>query len=127
MRLSDIAEHLGRSVLGIRRKMVRLGVYKTKKKTFSSRCHDEGTVMWYSNHGNRRYWRIKVNGKWMSYAKYLYIQEHGSIPEGMVITYKDKNRRNVDINNLVATPIEKIKKSKQKRKSFIDKILNNEI
>lgn len=56
--------------------------------------------------GTRRiregYWVEKQpNGKWEQLARVIWRQHHGEIPKGKTISYKDGNKVNVDIDNLI--------------------------
>ena len=48
------------------------------------------------------YLMIKVNGKFIPKHRYIYEQHYGKIPKGLIIVFKDKNTKNLDINNLEA-------------------------
>lgn len=44
---------------------------------------------------------IKISAdKWELYHRYIWMQEHGPIPRGMVIIFKDGNSMNCDLSNL---------------------------
>lgn len=64
----------------------------------------EGTVrIWRSSYqtGPGSYFKaIKVNGKYVHYAKWLYEQHNGKMPPGYVTGFKDRNNMNVVIDNL---------------------------
>jgi len=47
-------------------------------------------------------WRIKLEtGKWVFYHRYLYEQTYGEIPAGHRIIFKDGDKNNVTIDNLL--------------------------
>lgn len=46
-----------------------------------------------------KYIRIS-KAKWELYHRYVWTNHHGEIPEGMVITFKDKDSTNCEISNL---------------------------
>jgi hypothetical protein len=43
---------------------------------------------------------IKVNGKYVLYHRYLWIQENGKVPEGYVVAFKDGDKSNITLDNL---------------------------
>lgn len=62
-----------------------------------------------SKEGEIRFWRqnpcrsipmIKVNGQYIFWARYTWEQNHGPIPKGMNVVFKDNNPRNMEISNL---------------------------
>lgn len=61
----------------------------------------EGTVrIWKNNNGIGRFKAIKINGAFVHYAHWLYMQHHGKFKPGHVIGFKDRNNMNVIIENL---------------------------
>lgn len=77
--------------------------YEHSKKTFFQSGENHhlikpvGTI---SNHGGD--WRIKLeNGKWAFYHRYLYEQTHGEIPPGHRVIFKDGNKNNLSIDNII--------------------------
>lgn len=46
-----------------------------------------------------KYIRISKS-KWELYHRYVWTKQHGEIPSGMVVTFKDKDSTNCDITNL---------------------------
>lgn len=58
----------------------------------------EGTIrVWSKFYPSKR---IKINGQFISYARYIYEQNYGSIPEGYNVWFKDKNPLNCEPDNL---------------------------
>lgn len=45
--------------------------------------------------------KIQEPNKWQLKHRYVYEQHHGPIPKGMIIMFRDGNRQNTDIGNLV--------------------------
>ena len=43
---------------------------------------------------------IKINGKYVLKHRYIYEQEHGKIPKGHCVAFKDGNKSNIRIDNL---------------------------
>ena len=43
---------------------------------------------------------IKVNGKYVLYHRYLWIQHNGKVPEGYVVAFKDGDKSNITLDNL---------------------------
>ena len=46
-------------------------------------------------------WRIKINGMYIPYQRYRYIQLHGEIPPGYRVYHKDMDPLNIDDDNLI--------------------------
>lgn len=42
----------------------------------------------------------KIDGKWVNYSWWVWESVNGKIPQGHVITFRDRNRTNCDISNL---------------------------
>lgn len=124
-KIKDIAAHLGRKPETVYCKMTRLGIVKNCHKKKRTTKHPDGAIVLFKNY-RHFYYRIKIQGHWVSYAKHIWEKANGPIPEGFVISYRDGNSMNVDMRNLVPTPLNKLKR-KRYRKSFITKVLNNEI
>lgn len=83
---------------------------------------DGNLKMWSSRKaqdGDRRQWVIngiprvviKINGKFIHYARYRYIELHGSVPAGHKVYHKDGNTLNVSDDNLIALPAGCMKRS----------------
>ena len=47
------------------------------------------------------YIKIKESGTWVLKHVYTYEKHHGPIPQGMIVTFKDGNRQNCNIENLL--------------------------
>lgn len=126
--IREVSDELGRTPVAVYCKMKELNLIKhiNKRVKIESQKHTEGTVRYYKSEG-KRYWKIKIDGKWVSYAKYLYEQAHGPLPEGFVVSYKDRDTNNVRLDNLIAAPLSKLKRRKRKPKSLLNKILDHEI
>ncbi len=60
-----------------------------------------GTVRIWKNLSNK-FKVIKVEGKWVHYAHWLYIQTYGPFPKGCVVGFKDRDNMNVAAENLEA-------------------------
>lgn len=69
--------------------------------------------------GERRVWVIngspkvviKINGRFIHYARYRYRELYGKIPPGHKVYHKDGNTLNVEDDNLVARPSGKFKRT----------------
>lgn len=46
------------------------------------------------------YYKIKIDGKWFTYSRYIWEKHYGPIPEGCVLIHLDGNKGNDDLNNL---------------------------
>ncbi|WP_051605484.1 HNH endonuclease signature motif containing protein [Sediminibacter sp. Hel_I_10] len=65
--------------------------------------------------GGRKYYYIRLSkGESMPLHRYIWIQEHGSIPKGMNVVFKDGNSLNCKLDNL-----EIISKSKNMKRNTI--------
>lgn len=55
----------------------------------------------HKNRGGKPYYFIRIAaGKWEQYHRYLWIENHGEIPEGMIVVFRDGNTLNCTIENL---------------------------
>lgn len=63
------------------------------------RVYDEGEFRTWSLNG-RDIIHIKVDGAFVPYHRYVWEQEHGEIPKGHNISFKDGDISNCDIDNL---------------------------
>lgn len=45
--------------------------------------------------------KVKDTGRWVLKHRYVWENEKGEIPQGYIIIFKDGDRKNVDINNLL--------------------------
>lgn len=68
-------------------------IYKVRNDDLTEKIHKNGA-------GELEY-RIKVNGKWLRKHKYIWEQAYGKIPNGKALLYKDGNRLNCTLDNLV--------------------------
>jgi hypothetical protein len=68
-------------------------IYKVRNDNLTEKLHQNGT-------GEAEY-RIKVNGKWLRKHRYIWEQAYGKIPPGKALLYKDGNRLNCTLENLV--------------------------
>ena len=52
---------------------------------------------------SRGYIKIKIAqpNKWVLKHRYIWEQFHGPIPDGYMVAFRDNNRQNVDVNNLM--------------------------
>lgn len=73
------------------------------------------------------YKRIKINNRFIHLAPYLYKKHFGSIPKAMVVSFKDGNRLNCDLDNLclktkgqVATENQNPQKASKSIKAFYE-------
>lgn len=60
---------------------------------------DDGVIREWSING-RQYKYIKVNGKFISYPRYLWEQKIGKIPSEFKVAFKDGNPDNCELSNL---------------------------
>lgn len=60
-----------------------------------------GTIRIWKNQFNKPFKVIKIEGGFVHYAPWLWLQHNDSIPEGHVIGFKDKDNMNVVIENLI--------------------------
>ena len=67
---------------------------------------------------NEKYYYIRISqAKWMFYQRYLWEQKNGSIPEGMLIIFKDKNPLNCVLENLeMISRIENMERNRNYKK-----------
>lgn len=82
------------------------GVYKNgsaKQKALGKRYFPEGHIKVIIQHGTP-IMSIKVNGNFVSYARYRYQQLYGEIPKGYKVYLKDCNFRNISDDNLTIEP-----------------------
>lgn len=68
-------------------------IYKVRNDNLTEKLHQNGT-------GEAEY-RIKVNGQWLRKHRYIWEQAYGKIPPGKALLYKDGNRLNCTLENLV--------------------------
>lgn len=74
-----------------------------KKGSENSKYKEIGTISWkqYGFKGNHEY-IIKISDlKEQKLSRYIWEQHNGEIPKGKNILYKDGNKKNCDINNLM--------------------------
>ncbi len=66
-----------------------------------------------------KYYYIRISqAKWVLYQRHLWEQKHGSIPEGMLIAFKDRNSLNCKLENLeMISKIDNIRRNLNKEKA----------
>jgi hypothetical protein len=82
------------------------------KKTWFKPKHDVHTKgVGYESVKDNRWLRIKVTNEHQRASKnfvvkhrWVWEQHHGKIPDGMIVSFKDNNRLNCDIDNLMLIP-----------------------
>jgi len=81
----------------------------------------EGTISLRTNvnRPKQKYYYIKISdGNWVLYHRYLWEQKNGKIPEGMILTFIDGNKLNVNLDNLeLMTRYESVKINTNKYRS----------
>jgi len=82
-------------------------IEKTKKNRFKkgnlphNTASFDGIIRIRKDSGGRRYKWIRISvGVWKMLHVHLWEQNNGQIPAGHIITFKDKNSLNVELNNL---------------------------
>lgn len=101
----EISKMLKRSVKSIRIRANKLGLTGTKdnKHDVYHAKNIESVKKFGKNLNGKNYFKsIRINGKNIPYHRYLYIEHYGSIPDKHVVLFKDGNRLNFDIDNLIA-------------------------
>lgn len=102
-----------------KRRQLNLKRTKTQIKNIHQRNVDAGRFLLYpvkrwdkcgrAKEGEIRFWRensgrfiprIKIGGRFIFWARYTWEQNHGPIPKGMNVVFKDNNPRNMEISNL---------------------------
>ena len=67
--------------------------------------------------GEQYYYTRISQGNWELYNRYLWKQEYGSIPKGMLIIFKDKNTLNCVIENLeMISRVENLMRNRNRKK-----------
>ena len=62
----------------------------------------EGTIRyWKTNYCERRFPVIKVNGKFVHWARHTWENEYGAIPKGFNVVFKDQDPHNRKLANLI--------------------------
>ena len=66
-----------------------------------------------------KYYYIRISqAKWVLYQRYLWEQKYGSIPNGMLIVFKDKNPLNCALENLeMISRIENLRRNENREKT----------
>ena len=105
----DLAKKMGRKPSVLRYRARRLNLHKSKEQLaatmFKTALRDRtlskvGDVSEFKKTESRRCLMIKTETGWVPLHHYNWILEHGIIPEGEVIIFKDGDYKNCDINNL---------------------------
>lgn len=61
----------------------------------------DGTIRyWKPAHTQRRYPVIKVNGRYINWARWAWEKHYGAVPKGMNVVFKDGNTENLQLSNL---------------------------
>lgn len=122
-------------LLGLKRTPEELLLIKANHKArgaYPGRTHSspEGTIKIWSINGVPQK-HIKINGRFVKYARHLYESLYGPIPKGFMIYFKDFNTMNVVIENLnisKRTGLGSEYHFKMKRKAAVNWIkINNDI
>jgi len=72
-----------------------------KKGNLPANTKYNGCITLRKKDNGEKYYYIRIaKAKWVLYQRYLWEQKHGSIPEGMLIAFKDKNSLNYVLENL---------------------------
>ncbi len=76
----------------------------------------EGTIRyWKTNYSERRFPVIKVNGKFIHWARYMWEKANGDIPNGLNVAFKDQDPYNLKLSNLILiTDAENAKRNSEK-------------
>lgn len=61
----------------------------------------EGEIRYCRTHSGRMVPRIKMNGKWVFWARYIWEKLHGPIPKQHNVIFKDRDPYNLNIENLM--------------------------
>lgn len=82
------------------------GIEKIKRTQFKkgqdphNTLKDGDVVIWH-NTDTRKYYQIRLAPrKWMLLHQYIWINANGPIPDGYIISFKDGDTLNVDLDNL---------------------------
>lgn len=75
----------------------RNGLVKTWDKLGRS---PEGTIHFHKHSTGYRFPVIKVNGRFVQWARHTWIKNYGAIPKQMKVAFKDGNTRNMVLENL---------------------------
>jgi hypothetical protein len=72
-----------------------------KKGDLPHNTKHDGYISIRSDTKGKKYKYIRIRkGKWVQLHRYVWEQQKGPIPKGMIIIFKDKDSMNCDINNL---------------------------
>lgn len=74
------------------------GIYKTA--VILPHKMREGVVRIHRHKDGRKVKRIKINGVWIRYARYVWEKANGPIPKGHHIVHADRNQLNCALPNL---------------------------
>lgn len=95
-----------KSVQAVKVRALRLGL----KTNASVAQHNQSLSQGHPNGAlvdDNGYLKIKIQGqtsKWVRYHRYLYEKAHGKLPKGYKIMFLDGNKRNFDLDNMIAVP-----------------------
>lgn len=59
-----------------------------------------GDIVTYNNTNGQKYKWVKTKDGYKRYHRWLWVQSFGPIPKGYLVTFKDKNPLNCEIENL---------------------------
>ncbi len=90
-------------LLAIKKRNVTKGCWQHMATWKKRHAHKEGTVkMWGKKDRDYKFLVIKVDGRFVHYAQWLYVKHFGPFPEGFIIGFKDRDNMNVVPENLEA-------------------------
>lgn len=114
----------------IKRRNVKAGRFSINHwRRWEGRQAPEREIRTWRNQFQRPVRVIKINGKWIHHAPWLWQQHNGPVPDGMVVGVKDNNPTHIAIENLVLrTRAEHaINNAKLRRKKSFIPIINEKL